>query len=91
MGKLAKSEDYSELLVSLKDRIRSAQCEALKAANKALIALYWDIGKLIVGRQEKYGWGDSIVENIAADFRKGFPWLSGYSKDNLVIFEERTY
>lgn len=34
---------YSELLTEIKQRIRSAQYEALKAVNKELISLYWDI------------------------------------------------
>ena len=43
-------EDYRNLLVEVKQRIRSAQYEALKAVNKELIALYWDIGRMIVTR-----------------------------------------
>ena len=32
--------NYGELLVEIKQRIRSAQYEALRAVNKELIALY---------------------------------------------------
>jgi hypothetical protein len=35
-------EGYGTLLVEIKQRIRSAQYEALKAVNKELISLYWD-------------------------------------------------
>lgn len=42
--------NYGELLVEVKQRIHSAQYEALKAVNKELIALYWDIGRMIVSR-----------------------------------------
>jgi hypothetical protein len=42
------SNDYSQLLIDVKQRIRSAQYTALKAVNQELIALYWDIGQLIV-------------------------------------------
>ena len=35
--------DYPALLGEIKQRIRAAQYEALKAVNKELIALYWDI------------------------------------------------
>lgn len=45
------SQTYVELLTKIKDRIRTAQYDALKAVNKELIALYWDIGKTIVERQ----------------------------------------
>jgi hypothetical protein len=33
-------------------RIRAAQYEALRAVNRELIALYWDIGRLIVEQQQ---------------------------------------
>ena len=40
--------NYPELLSNIKERIRSAQYDALRAVNKELITLYWDIGKMIV-------------------------------------------
>lgn len=40
-------ESYPRLLREIKARIQKAQYEALKAVNKELIALYWDIGRMI--------------------------------------------
>jgi predicted nuclease of restriction endonuclease-like (RecB) superfamily len=57
-------EEYGNLLIQIKQRIRSAQYEALKAVNKELIALYWDIGKLIIERQQGNSWGKSVVEEL---------------------------
>jgi len=76
-------KDYKTFLAEVKERIGQAQYEALKAVNKELIQLYWDIGKMIVDRQKKYGWGKSIVENLAQDLQKEFPGMKGLSKDNL--------
>jgi hypothetical protein len=36
-------QTYAELLTEIKNRIRTAQYAALKAVNKELIGLYWDI------------------------------------------------
>ena len=83
MKNISKSNEYAALLNSIKDRIRRAQYDALKSVNKEMIALYWDIGRMIVDRQEKQGWGKSIVENLAADLQKEFPGVQGYSTDNL--------
>src|SRR3989338_5528923 len=83
MTKLKSDEHYSRLLSSIKDRIRKAQYEALKAVNKELIGLYWDIGRMIVDRQRKHGWGKSIVENLAEDLQKEFPGIQGFSVQNL--------
>jgi predicted nuclease of restriction endonuclease-like (RecB) superfamily len=77
------SNDYSQLLVDIKQRIRSAQYAALKAVNQELIALYWDIGQLIVDRQQAAGWGKSVVEQLAKDIQVEFPGISGFSVRNL--------
>jgi hypothetical protein len=61
------SRDYQSFLKDIKERIRLAQYEALKAVNKGLISLYWDIGKKIVKRQDKEGWGRSVVEKLTYD------------------------
>jgi predicted nuclease of restriction endonuclease-like (RecB) superfamily len=76
-------EDYKSLLIEVKQRIRSAQYEALKAVNTQLIALYWDIGKTIVTRQEGASWGKSVVEQLAKDLQAEFPGVSGFSAANL--------
>jgi len=83
MKKLTQNKEYTHLLESIKTRIRRAQYDALKAVNKEMIVLYWDIGKMIVERQQKEGWGKAVVETLAVDLQKEFPGVQGYSKDNL--------
>jgi len=83
MTKVADQKTYILLLNSVKDRIRKAQYDALKAVNKELIDLYGDIGRMIVERQEKEGWGRSVVEKLAADLQKEFPCIQGFSARNI--------
>jgi hypothetical protein len=45
-------DGYPALLGEIKRRIRKAQYEALREVNRELIALYWDIGWMIVERQQ---------------------------------------
>ena len=75
--------NYTALLGEIKQRIRAAQYEALKAVNKEMIALYWDIGRLIIERQTGETWGRSVVGNLANDLQKEFPGISGFSVSNL--------
>lgn len=82
MGKIG-TEDYKLFVKDIKERIRLAQYDALKAVNKELIELYWDIGKKIVEKQEKHGWGKSIVENLAKDLQNEFPGIKGFSSRNM--------
>jgi predicted nuclease of restriction endonuclease-like (RecB) superfamily len=76
-------KDYAFLLAEVKERIRAAQYEALRAVNKELVALYWDIGRLIVERQRGLSWGKAVVERLAADLRLEFPGVKGFSVQNV--------
>jgi predicted nuclease of restriction endonuclease-like (RecB) superfamily len=80
--------DYASLLAEIKERVRAAQYAALKVVNKELVALYWDIGRLIVSRQENATHGAAIAEQLAADLRLEFPGVSGYSRRNLFYMRE---
>jgi predicted nuclease of restriction endonuclease-like (RecB) superfamily len=82
MSELITTE-YKNLLSDIKERIRDAQYQALKAVNKELISLYWDIGKMIVEKQKGETWGKSVVENLAKDLRNEFSGISGFSASNL--------
>ena len=64
-------------------RIRSAQYEAMRAVNKEMISLYWDIGRQITERQQELGWGNSIVENLSKDIQKEFPGIQGFGVRNI--------
>jgi predicted nuclease of restriction endonuclease-like (RecB) superfamily len=74
---------YPDLLIEIKERIRVSQYAALKAVNKELIRLYWDIGKLIAKRQKSEGWGKSVVMRLAVDLQQEFPGIKGFSVQNL--------
>ena len=74
---------YVELLEDLKTRIRTTQIKATLSANRELIRLYWDIGKAIVERQRKEGWGKSVVERLARDLQAEFRGISGFSPQNM--------
>ncbi len=77
------ADNYGQLLGEIKQHIRSAQYEALKAVNQKLIALYWEIGKSIVTRQQGETWGKSVVEQLAKDLQQEFPGISGFSARNI--------
>ncbi|MEH2367912.1 PDDEXK nuclease domain-containing protein [Nostoc sp.] len=77
------SDDYRNLLMEVQQRIRSAQYEALKAVNREMINLYWDIGQMIVIKQQDASWGKSVVEQLAKDLQAEFPGISGFSARNI--------
>jgi predicted nuclease of restriction endonuclease-like (RecB) superfamily len=77
------SAEYVALLSEVKERVRNAQYAALRLVNRELIGLYWDIGRMIVGRQVEGSWGKAVVERLAADLQAEFPGVSGFSASNL--------
>src|SRR6266516_2123649 len=79
----ALPQGYAELLEELKGRVRTAQLKAALSVNREMIQLYWDIGRLIVERQEREGWGKAVVDRLAKDIQKAFPGLGGFSPSNV--------
>jgi predicted nuclease of restriction endonuclease-like (RecB) superfamily len=80
---MTDNKEYVQFLNDLKSKIRQAQYQAYRAVNKELIGLYWDIGKSIVEKQEKLGWGQKIIQQLSEDLQKEFPKNSGFSERNL--------
>lgn len=78
------SSGYSEWLAGLKAAIRQARVQASLAVNAELIGLYWRIGRDILDRQGRGGWGSKVVERLAADLRAEFPDMRGLSRANLL-------
>lgn len=76
--------DYASLLDDVKTQIDSARPRAAVSLNAATLKLYWRIGRLIVERQERDGWGDAVIERLARDLRKTFPKARGISARNLL-------
>ena len=77
------SPEYRRFIEDLKTRVVSAHLSAVRAVNRDLILLYWDIGHGIVEKQHVLGWGDSVVEMVSADLQQAFPATTGFSPRNL--------
>jgi len=77
------NDNFITFVKDIKEQILSSQYEALKAVNKELINLYWNIGKNIVIKQKEFNWGKSIVKNLSDELRKEFVGMKGFSVQNL--------
>lgn len=74
---------YAVLLSEIKERIRTARLRMVMAANASMVLLYWDIGRLILDRQEEEGWGAKVIDRLSSDLRGAFPDMQGLSPRNL--------
>ena len=75
---------YSEWLAELKRAITASRCRAVAAVNTELVKLYWRLGRDILERQAKLGWGAKIIDRLAHDLRTAFPGMRGFSRANLM-------
>lgn len=75
---------YAAWLADVKVRIHTARQRATLAVNRELLALYWRIGRDILVRQRRAGWGAGIVGRVSTDLRAAFPELKGFSRANLM-------
>ncbi len=83
MAEAISSLGYQSLLVSLKQRIQSAQMRAGLAVNRELVLLYWSIGNEILARQQSEGWGAKVIDSLSQDLREVLPEMQGLSPRNL--------
>ncbi|ARD87714.1 hypothetical protein A3305_04495 [Rickettsia amblyommatis] len=56
MSNSLSNQSYTDLIKNLKQEISKARISAHLVVNKELIVLYWNIGKLILERQNKEKW-----------------------------------
>jgi predicted nuclease of restriction endonuclease-like (RecB) superfamily len=84
----ARSElpkDYAAVLAEIKDRVRQERLRVVLAANSAMVLLYWDIGRVILDRQAREGWGARVIDRLAEDLQAAFPEMRGFSPRNLLF------
>ena len=79
---------YKELLVSLKQQVRSAQAKAALTVNSSLIQLYWNMGKMIADNQALFEGRNSYVAQLEKDLRAEFPDMKGFSRANLFFIRK---
>ncbi len=75
--------DYLAVLSEIKERIQQTRLRTVLAANAGMILMYWDIGQVILKRQDEQGWGAKVIDRLSADLQQAFPDLRGLSPRNL--------
>ena len=76
-------KDYPTLLRSIKQLVSTTRTRTLVAASAQMTMMYWQIGRMILDRQDAAKWGAKVIDRLSADLKKAFPGLSGFSPRNL--------
>lgn len=82
-SELAVPSDYAATLAQLKARIQQERVRVVLSANRALVQLYWDIGRVVLVREQAEGWGAKVITRLAEDLSRSFPDMRGFSPRNL--------
>jgi len=82
------THEYKEFISTIKSKIQSAQLKAHIKVNVELLKLYWDIGAMLVEKQQNASWGDKVLEHISKDLKQEFPNLKGFSTTNIKYMRQ---
>lgn len=63
--------------------IEMSKVRAIKAVNREMIDMYWQIGQYLSEKTETDGWGKTVVQSFADYLKKAYPSVSGFSAQNL--------
>lgn len=77
------SDAYLSFIEEVKAEIRKQRISVALNANSSMICLYWNIGRVILKKQEEEGWGAKVIDRMAKDLKDAFPEMSGFSPRNI--------
>ena len=80
---LGMPDGYAGVLAEITERIQRCRLRVVLASNSAMVLLYWELGRVILERQEMEGWGARVIDRLSADLRATFPDMGGLSPRNL--------
>lgn len=61
------SENYHLLLNEVAGMVQNHRIQAVQSVQTISNQLYWNIGELILKKQEEFGWGKSVIESLSKD------------------------
>ncbi len=82
-------KDFKDIVLNIKNEIKTSQTKTMIEVNKNLITLYFRLGK-IISENSKYG--KSFIKNVSTELKLEFPNMKGFSERNLnymkLFYEE---
>ena len=74
---------YGDLLASVRSHVSTGRRRALASVNAELVLTYWRVGREILDRQDREGYGTKVIDRLSADLKEAFPDAKGLSSRNL--------
>ena len=73
-------KDFKKIVSEIKSQITNTKLEIFKEANKNLLKLYYNLGKIIY---DNFSWGNKFINELAIELKASFPNIKGFSVRNL--------
>lgn len=82
-------DNFKEIVLNIKNEIKTSQTKVMLEVNKNLIMLYFRLGKII---SENSAYGKSFIKSVSTELKLEFPNMKGFSERNLnymkLFYEE---
>ena len=73
-------KDFKNIIFEIKNQINNTQIEIFQNANRSLLKLYYNLGKII---EENSSWGNKFIDELTIELKVSFPNIKGFSVRNL--------
>jgi predicted nuclease of restriction endonuclease-like (RecB) superfamily len=79
---------YEAFVNEVAQMVQQSREHAIRSVQRTANLMYWEIGKLIISRQEQYGWGKAIVDKLSADLQERIGVGQSWSPRNLRMMRQ---
>jgi len=88
IDKNALTEAYQQFLAEIVNLVQNHRVVAVQSVQAVSNQLYWNIGELILKKQQEHGWGKSIVEQLSNDLNHHIGEGVSWSPRNLWFMRQ---
>ncbi|MFZ4548642.1 MAG: PDDEXK nuclease domain-containing protein [Bacteroidales bacterium] len=80
--------EYHNFVAEIVELVQHHRVQAVQAVQSYTNQLYWEIGDLILKKQQEHGWGKSIVKQLSKDLTHAFGNGISWSPRNLWFMRQ---
>lgn len=89
MDKLVEVDaQYREWISEVSKRFHQSQIKAAVKVNDEMLRFYWQLGKELHDRKDKFSYGQSFYKTISRDLRRKLPDVKSFSETNLRYMQK---
>jgi len=86
--KRERNKAYKVLLQEIVQVVQQSQLYAVRSVQQTTNLLYWEIGKMIIERQNLYGWGAAVADKLSLDLQEKIGAGQSWSACNLRMLRQ---